>query len=162
MSEMELNVLGAVFSDPSSFWIAAEVLKPEHFRDPRNTIVWETISHLAVSGLPFDHAAVRKELHERGKIDIVSEVHLRSCLDFMPDVANMGYYAGKIREEWIRFRAQQQATSLRADLDAGKNVKDVLDKHQAELVKLHGGLDHLEERYISASPLPRPCIGWIC
>jgi replicative DNA helicase len=143
MSEMEMNVLGAVFSDPSSFWEAAETLKTEHFRDGRNQEVWDAMSHLAISGVPFDHASVRKELRERGKVDFVTERHMRSLIDFMPDVANVGYYAGKIREEWIRFRAQQQATSLRADLDSGKNVKEVLDKHQAELVKLHGGLDHL-------------------
>lgn len=140
---MEQNVLGAVFADPSSFWSAAEILKAQHFRDHRNSVVWDAISHLAVSGMPFDHATVRKELQERGAMASVTEAHMRSYLDFMPDVANVSYYAGKIREEWIRYQAQQQATSLKADLDSGKNVKDVLDKHQAELVKLHGGLDHL-------------------
>lgn len=155
MSEMEVNVLGAVLTDPSSFWDAAETLKAEHFRDPRNKLVWETISHLAISGAPFDPASVRKELHEKQTMVAVSEVHYRSLLDYFPDVANVGYYAGKIREEWIRYRAQQQATSLRADLDAGKNVKDVLDKHQAELIKLHGGLDHLGGAEHISEPVAR-------
>ena len=155
MSEMEENVLGAVFAEPSLFWEAAETLRAEHFRDNRNKIVWDAISHLAVSGLPFDPASVRKELHERQQIGAVTEAHLRGLVDVLPDVANVGYYAGKIREEWIRFRAQQQANALKADLDSGKNVKEVLDKHQEELIKIHGGLDHLGVAEHISEPVSR-------
>jgi len=143
MSELECNVLGAIFTEPRTFWEVAEVLKTEHFKDNRNKEVYDVISHLAVSGVPFDMPSVRKELRERGKMETVTEAHMSGLIDFMPDVANAAYYAGKVREEWIRHKALQQSTTLRFDLEQGKNVKDVLDKHQAELVKLHGGLDHL-------------------
>jgi len=141
--DTECNVLGAIFSQPSLFWEAAEIVKDEHFRDNRNKEIYAAISHLAISGNPFDYAAVRQELKERTKMEAVTESHLSSVEDTMPDVANIGYYAGKIKEEWIRTKGMQQATALKFALEEGRNVKEVLDHHQAELVKLHGGLDHL-------------------
>lgn len=56
---------------------------------------------------------------------------------------NIEYYASKIKEEWVRDRALEQATEMRVALESGKNVKDILDQHQGEMVKLHGGLTTL-------------------
>lgn len=141
MSDMENNVLAAIFSEPSTFWEVAETLEVQHLRDNRNREIYAAISHLATSGVPFDFATVRKELQERGKIEAVTDTHLGSLLDFLPDVSNVGYYARKIREEYVRVQALQVSTGMRYALEEGQNVKEVLDKYHEEVVKLYGGLN---------------------
>jgi replicative DNA helicase len=138
---MEANLLSSIFTDPTCFWEISEKVSPEHFVDRRNREIYTTISRLATSGVPFDIASVRKELRERQKMEEVTETHLSSTLDFFPDVANVGYYAEKLREEHVRSQALQVGTGLRFDLEEGKNVKEVLDKYYNQLVQLYGGLN---------------------
>jgi replicative DNA helicase len=137
---MEANVLSAIFQDPSTFWEVAEQVKTEHFMDNRNRAIYDALSHLAISGVPFDITSVRSKLKEDGKMEAVTETYISSILDYFPDVANIGYYAGKIREEFIRVKALQVSTGLRFDLEEGKNVKEVLDKYYEQVVQLYGGL----------------------
>jgi replicative DNA helicase len=137
---MEANVLSAIFIEPTSFWAAAEKVKTEHFMDNRNRMVFDVVSNLAISGMPFDVTTVKKKLSEDGNLEAVTLSHLTSLLDFMPDVANVGYYAEKVREEYVRSKALEVGTGLRFDLEEGKNVKEVLDKYHEQIVNLYGGL----------------------
>lgn len=140
MIEMEDNVIAAVFSDPSTFWEIAEHVKPEHFADARNRELFTAISDLAMSGVPFDMTSVRGHLREKGTMKLVTETHVGSMLDYFPDVSNASYYAKKVREEAVRAKALQVGTGMRADLEEGKNVKEVLDKYYGQIVGLYGGL----------------------
>jgi replicative DNA helicase len=137
---MELNLLSAIFTDPSTFWEIAEKVRTEHFADNRNRILFDVIRQLAVSGLPFDMSSVRKKLREDGKMEDVTETHIGSTLDFMPDIANVGFYADSVREEHIRSQALKVGTGLHYELEEGRNVKEVLDKYYNQIVQLYGGL----------------------
>jgi len=138
--EMENNVICAILTDPGCFWEVAEKVKTEHFLDGRNREIFSAISSLAISGEPFDMTSVRKRLRETGKMESVTETFIGSVLDFMPDVANIGYYADNVREEFIRGKALAVGTGLRYELEEGKNVKEVLDKYYDQIVQLYGGL----------------------
>jgi replicative DNA helicase len=138
--EIESNLLGAIFAEPRCFWEISEKVGAAQFIDNRNREIYAAITSLAISGVPFDTVSVRKKLREDGKMEVVTEAHLRGLLDFMPDVANVGYYAGKLREEYIRAQALQVGTGMRFDLEEGKNVKEVLDKYYEQIVQLYGGL----------------------
>ena len=141
MREMEINVLASIFSDQSTFWEIAEQIKPEHFIDNRNRLIFDAIGSLATAGLPCDFSSVRELLSEKGKMKEVTATHMSSILDFYPDVANAAYYAKKVREEYVRARALEVGTGLRFDLEEGKNVKEVLDKYHEQIVQLYGGLN---------------------
>lgn len=153
MREMETNVLSAVFSDNKSFWVVAETLKPDHFLDERNKLIFSTIGSLAVAGLPFDISSVRDKLRETKKMSFVSETYLSEIQDYFPDVANVTYYAGRIREEYVRSKALQVGTGLRNDLEQGENVKDVLDRYYREIVQLYGGLSGSEGAVHISAPV---------
>jgi replicative DNA helicase len=136
----ECAVLGAVLAEPPCFWEAATILSEADFLDPRNKIIFGSILALAEGGLPYDAVSVRKYLRETGKIKEVSEAHLSSLDDSLPDVANVPYYAQRVKDEHTRVEAIKMINSLKADLVTGRNVQECLDKHQSELLGLYAGL----------------------
>ena len=142
--EMEEAVLGAIFAEPGAFWAAAEIIKEEHFSDNRNRAVFSAASHLALGGLPFDGTSIRKEIIERGQMESVTYAHISHLIDSLPDVANVGYFAKKVKEEWIRSEGLKQANRLKFSLEEGQNVKDALDKHYSELMRIHGDMSASE------------------
>ena len=139
--EIEVSVLSAIFARPANLWIAAEIIKPDFFRDSRNRTVFDAMMKLAVSGNPFDYAATRQKLKEDGNIARVTEAHLSALDDTFADTSNVEYFSRKVAEEHVRFEAIKTANTMKADLESGKNVKETLDLHQATMIKLHGNTD---------------------
>lgn len=137
--ETECNVLSAAFLAPECLWQALEVTRPDHFRDRRNRLTFAAMVDLARNGEPYDQVAVRKRLEEQGQMSAVTYSHFGDLVDGpMPDVANVAWYAQKISEDHARGVAAAEAVKFKAALDSGKNMKEVLDGHMAELMKLHG------------------------
>lgn len=137
--ETECNVIAAALAAPECLWQALEICKPEQFRDRRNRLIFRAMTTLARNGEPYDYVAVKKSLEESGDIKGVTYTHLGDLLDgFVPDVANIPWYASKIAEEHARGIAMQQANALKSNLEAGKAMKEVLDQHMVEMMRLHG------------------------
>ncbi len=139
--EIEVSVLSSIFSRPANLWQAAEIIKPEFFRDVRNRYTFAAMIGLAQRGDPFDYAAVRQSLKESGDLARVTEAHLSALDDSFGDTANIEYYSRKVAEEHVRFEAIKMANVMKAALESGKNVKEVLDAHQEVMIKLHGNTD---------------------
>jgi len=139
--EIEVNVLSSIFARPANIWEAAEIIRPEFFRDTRNEYVFGAMLSLATRGAPFDYAATRQKLKEDGNLARVTETHLSAVDDMFADTTNTVYFCEKVAEEYVRYEAIKTANTMKADLESGKNVKDVLDMHQAAMVKLHGNTD---------------------
>ena len=139
--ETECNVISAALTVPETLWQALEFTNSDHFRDRRNRLIFAAMTDLAKNGEPYDQAAVRTKLRESGVMKSVTESHLGDLYDGgVPDVVNVAWYAKKIAEEHARGIAMSQANSLKAALESGKNMKEILDSHMVEMMKLHGNV----------------------
>ena len=60
--EIEVSVLSSIFARPANLWQAAEIIKPGHFRDIRNRLIFDSMMKLAQACEPLDYTAVRQHL----------------------------------------------------------------------------------------------------
>jgi len=138
--DTEVAVLSAVFADPATLWDAMSIVESDHFRDRRNQYIFSALSSLATNGMPYDMSAVRTKLRQDGDMFVVTESHLSSLEDLSPDTTNVAWYANKIKESFVRIEAIKETNRLKAQLEQGGNLKEILDDHSKTLLDLHGGL----------------------
>lgn len=135
----ERSVAGAILIDGRAYAEAAKLVSAEDFCDPACASVFRAAAALTAEGNPVDPVLIDTWLREHGMP--VSRQWLAGLMEVTPTAANVGYYAGIVRESAGRRRAKALARQvLDTEGSASTLIAQLSDGAQALLNRENTGM----------------------
>ncbi len=137
-SEAEQATLGAMLLDWSSVNDTVALLRPEHFYDQRNQVIFESIVRLSVNGIQGDLLTLIEDLRKNDKLETAGGLSYISTLaDTVPTSANIHNYAQIVLENATRRNLIAVSAEIKADsFDETKNSRTILEEAEKKIFKL--------------------------
>lgn len=133
--DLEKIVIGTFLIDKKGLDYSIDLLKPEHFYDPRHQVVLETIFRMYMENLPVDLATVIHELKKEEKLNLAGgDQYLIELTMGVSSSAHIEYHVRVILEKYI----------LRSMINIAANVIDNSYKASADVFEL---LDKAEQGF---------------
>jgi len=130
--EAESSVIGALLLDNGSWDRLGDKLKPEHFYDEQNRMIFAEVAKQLGGGKQCDIITVATALGERSSLS-----EIQALATYVPSAANLRRYAELVVE---RFKSRQlMAVSgelMELSQDHTSSISDRVDKAQSQLAKL--------------------------
>ncbi len=124
--EVEIAVLGAMLMDNDSVPKVVEVLKPEHFSDPRHQFIFSAVQSLYESNEPVTTVSLYEELKKDNKLgEVGGAAFISKLTQDISSAANVDYHARLVLEKWIL--RQLISTSMEIANSAFEGREDVFD-----------------------------------
>lgn len=150
--DAERTVLAAILTNNALLTEAEEKLKPEHFADERNRVIFRAMECLAEHDRPIDLLTLRDELQTSIGIEKAGGVpYMAGLLDGMPNFTALGHWADIVRGAALRRavlmlgqRLVQQAGDVSLPTD------QVIDSHAQQLNRLLDAQEAGYSRHIKA------------
>ncbi len=125
--EAEKSLLGGLLISKDAIIRVADILKPEHFYEPKHQIIYGAILALFLDGTPVDlvtvvtHLKKRKQLSKAGGRKYISKL-----VESVPTTAHVDEYAKLVKESAIR----------RYLIDAGGLITEIAFKENKDIVDI--------------------------
>jgi len=135
--EMEKAVLGAALRDKVALLEAVDLLKPTDFYVEAHRTIFEYMEWFVEEGRPVDTLLLGRAMREAGELAGGITALLSEAEEAVPDVANVRYYAEKVRDLAIR----RGLALLVRDADprhSSASTDDLIDGLSSGLVELSG------------------------
>ena len=133
--EAEMSVIGAILLDPEAAMarVAAE-LNPDDFYHVGNAIIYRASLELNRDQVLIDLVTLTSKLEDQGKLHQVGGAgYIAQLVDFVPTAANVGYYAGLIRQKAVARRVIQTAREIAASAYCAEDTDALLANAMAAL-----------------------------
>lgn len=136
--EVEMSVLGAMLLDNDSISKVVEILKPEHFFDPRNKLLFTAIISLFEANEPVDSVSLYEELKKAGKVDESGgAVYLSKLSQDISSAANVDYHSRLVLEKWILRKLISTSLEIAGSAyDGREDVFDLLDEAESKIFSI--------------------------
>jgi RecA-family ATPase len=164
--EAEQGVLGGLLLDNTAWPRASELLSDGDFYRYEHRMIFGAISHLITEGAPADVITVYEQLKAGGHEDCCDLVYLNDLAQCVPSAANVGRYAGTVRDCAV-LRRQIAASDrvLSAAYAPGATpaqvqalAREILnDAHNDEAASFEGWPDGRIDSYFETEP---PAVQW--
>ena len=96
--DVERVLIGSIIREPDSIPLAVEVLRPDHFGNRKNELVYRAILDLYTNGVPVDLISIKKSLEKAENFDAVGAQALSSYMVGVPIVRNASAWAKIIHD----------------------------------------------------------------
>lgn len=146
-AEVERALLGALLMAPKRLEDVADFLKPEQFYEPLHNLIFDTMLALSRDNKPVDITGLRAVLRGMSTYDEMgADTYLAALAGAaVTTVASSVKHYGEVLVDLSLRRSMiEQAIILAADCReaiADRSARDILDKHEASLMKLTGARD---------------------
>lgn len=136
--EAEQAVIGAILIDNSVIPKIMDLLRPEFFYDPRNEILFETISKLFSENKPVDVLTISTMLKKSKKFKLAGgALYLSEIVSNTPTSANVVQYASFVKESAIRRNLIRFASKLDESARVeNRNIEDIMDELETNILSL--------------------------
>jgi replicative DNA helicase len=133
--EVEIAVLGAMLMDNDSVPKVIEVLKPEHFSDPRHQFIFSAVQSLYESNEPVTTVSLYEELKRNDKLeDVGGAAFISKLTQDISSAANVDYHARLVLEKWILRQLISTSMEIANSAFEGKeDVFDLLDEAESKI-----------------------------
>lgn len=136
--EIEKAVLGAIMLDNKAIPKAIEVLRAEHFYDPRHGLIFAAMTNMFDANEPIDAVSLYEELRKSDNLEEAGGAAFISVLtQDISSAANVDYHSRIVLEKWIL----RQLISTSMDIatsayEAKDDVFDILDEAESKIFKI--------------------------
>lgn len=136
--EVEIAILGAILMDNDSVPKVIEILKPEHFYDPKHQFIFSAVLNLYESNEPISTVSLYEELKKDNKLDEVGGAAFISKLtQDISSAANVDYHARLILEKWILRQLISTSMEIASSAFEGReDVFDLLDEAESKIFSI--------------------------
>jgi replicative DNA helicase len=133
--EVEIAVLGAILMDNDSVPKVIEILKPDHFSDPKHQFIFSAVQNLYEANEPVTTVSLYEELKKVGKLDEVGGAAFISKLtQDISSAANVDYHARLVLEKWILRKLISTSMEIANSAFEGReDVFDLLDEAESKI-----------------------------
>jgi replicative DNA helicase len=137
--EAEQAVLGSILIENEVFDMAENILRGGEFYSEVNARIYRTMQEMRETGEPIDLLTLTARLMDSGELETVGGVeYLSRLLSIVPTASNCEYYAGIVREKYVRrceilMLREMLEKAMQGDGEAGQISAAVQDKATAIL-----------------------------
>ena len=146
--EAEQAVLGAILIDKDAIISVSQLISPENFYDERHQIIYEAMISLYEERKPVDLLTITDVLKKKKKHDKVGgSAYLSSLTNVVPTAANSEYYAGIIREKYVRRSLIQISSEITEEaFTEDKEANEILSTSEQQIFKI--SQEHVKQGFI--------------
>lgn len=124
----EEAVIGSILTSAAALDEAAEHIAPADFHQPRHELIFAAALALAADGRAVDVLTVSDRLTEAGQLQRAGGMaHLLTLTQRVVSASNVAYHAQIVRDAATARRARGVLGQAIADVDAGRDILDVLN-----------------------------------
>ena len=147
--QSERQVLGAILLNNEVLPNVLEILKPDHFYDPKHQLIYAAILRLFENSEPVDSVSLYEELRKDDKIDKAGGAQYITGLSIdVSAAANSKHHARVVFEKWVFREIITTSMKMAEDaFDAKEDVFDILDAAESHIFKI--AESGLKESYVS-------------
>ncbi|MEP7103497.1 MAG: replicative DNA helicase [Candidatus Dojkabacteria bacterium] len=136
--DAEKAVIASVLIDTEAINKILEIVRPEHFYDPRHQMLFEVIIKLNVKARPIDVITVNAELSKMNKVRQAGGTeYISEIVSTIPTAANVEEYARIVKETAVRRHLITYSGELeKLSRDATNEIDDVLDSIEKNVLSI--------------------------
>lgn len=140
--ELERAVLGALMIDREAWVMVSDLLRQEHFYDPRHEAIYRAMQMLVNANNPVDILTVGEVLRRNGELEKVGgSVYLVDLTNRVASSANIEYHARVIAQKWMRRKVIQAGNNaVRAGYDETLDDLDAITLAEKEVTAIWSGI----------------------
>lgn len=150
--DAERSVLGSIFLDPRSVFIAIERLNPRDFYSRRNQLIFEVMRELSETGKPIDTVTVVDRLERKGQLDSAEDtVYVADLAMSVPSASNILYYIDIIEQDSIRRSLIEAGNEIiKEAANSEEDASDIVSKasdliYDIAVKKKRDSLEHIKQ-----------------
>lgn len=138
--EAEQSVLGAILIDKEAITIVSEHLRPNHFYNERNGIIFECMLALSDLRKPIDFLTLTNELKKKKMAAKIESDYITSLVDSVPTSANVLHYAQIVKETAIKRTLIESGTKI-AEMGYAdeKEISEILNTAESSIFTISQG-----------------------
>ncbi len=146
--EAEQAVLGAILIDKDAIISVSQLIDADHFYDDRHKEIYDAMNTLYEERKPIDLLTLTDFLKKKKKYDkIGGSAYLSSLTNVVPTAANSEYYAGIIREKYVRRSLIQISSVITEDaFTEDKEANEILSVSEQQIFKI--SQEHVKQGFI--------------
>lgn len=147
-AEAEQAVLGAILIDKDAIISVSQLIDADHFYDDRHKEIYDAMNTLYEERKPIDLLTLTDYLKKKKKYDKVGgSAYLSSLTNVVPTAANSEYYAGIIREKYVRRSLIQISSVITEDaFTEDKEANEILSVSEQQIFKI--SQEHVKQGFI--------------
>ena len=136
--EAEACVLGAILIDKDAIVAVAEFLRPEHFYNENNALIFQALLDLYEERKPIDIVTLKDELKKRKILTKVGgSAYLANLVNQVPTAAHVEEYGRIIKDNYTKRELISAAAKItEAAFDEGQEATSVLDRAEQAIFAL--------------------------
>ena len=138
--EAEQSVLGSMLIDSRCVAEVIGILRPDDFFLPQNKDIYETIYTMFNFSETIDPVTVLEKMKVRGVADDKTPEYLMELMEVTPTAANVGQYAGIVRDRAMLRNLAVAAGDIRETVFAGVGTPaEILESAEKKIYALRNG-----------------------
>ena len=147
-AEAEQAVLGAILIDKDAIISVSQLIDADHFYDDRHKEIYDAMNTLYEERKPIDLLTLTDYLKKKKKYDkIGGSSYLSSLTNVVPTAANSEYYAGIIREKYVRRSLIQISSVITEDaFTEDREANEILSVSEQQIFKI--SQEHVKQGFI--------------
>lgn len=151
--EAEVCVLGSILIDKDAIVTVAEFLRPEHFYQPPNQLIYRALLDLYEERKPIDIVTLKEKLKtQKSFVKIGGASYLTSLVNSVPTSAHVEEYGRIIKDGYTKRELITSAGKITDwAFDDGNQASEVLDKAEQSIFAL--SQKHLRQVFIPMKDL---------
>lgn len=142
--QAEASILGAILIDKDALSDVVEFLRPEYFYKDSHIQIFTSMLSLFEKHEPVDIVTVTAQLKKMGKYkDIGGSSYLTELTNMVPTSANIEVYGRIVADHYVKRSLIGISATLSQDaFSEGRDVKDILDKAESEILAISEKRSH--------------------
>ena len=136
--EAEVCVLGSILIDKDAIVSVAEFLRPEHFYNENNALIFQALLDLYEERKPIDIVTLKDELKKRKILTKVGgSAYLANLVNQVPTAAHVEEYGRIIKDNYTKRELISAAAKItESAFDEGQEATEVLDRAEQAIFAL--------------------------
>jgi replicative DNA helicase len=159
--EVECALLGAILTNNSDFYVAAERLSRKDFSSEGNRLCWDTIEALIGKGVEADIVTVIAELERQGLLEKCGGAARVSALpDGVPvgPGAPIADYCRIIHEESAKRKILSLSQKVAAEVADGRDSVEIIESAESVIAEIRGEEEKASRGAVPISELITECL----
>ncbi len=136
--EAEACVLGAILIDKDAIVSVAEFLRPEHFYNPNNGLIFQALLDLYEDRKPIDIVTLKEKLKKQKILKKIGGAsYLTNLVNAVPTAAHVEHYGRIIQDDYTKRELITAASQIAEEaFDEGTEATKVLDRAEQAIFGL--------------------------
>ncbi len=138
--EAEQSVLGAIMIDKEAITVVSGILRPEHFYNDTNLLIYDVMLTLFDERKPIDVLTISSQLKKHRGGDKIPSAYITDLVSAVPTASNVEYYAQIVKDVALKrslIRISGEITDMSFEED--NETKDILDKAESSIFAVAQG-----------------------